>query len=204
MPVSPAEAARIEAALAVNQARTGSQIVCVLARASSSYETMPLVWSILLALAAPWPLLVLTEWSAEWIFLVQLAVFLIALALLSLTPLGIMLTPRYIRRANAHRAALGQFMIRGLSHGANRDSVLVFVSLAEHYGRIVADDSAAAAIGQSQWQAVVDRMLAEIKAGALGDALIGAASRCADLLAPKFPPGQGDPHRAPRQHFHVV
>ena len=204
MPVSPTESARIEAALAATQARTSSQIVCVLARASSHYETMPLIWSILLGLAIPWPLLLLTEQSAERIFLTQLAVFLIALVILSLTPLGVMLTPRSVRRANAHRAALGQFMIRGMSHSAERDSVLIFVSLAERYGRIVADDGAAAAIAQSQWQGVVDKMLAEIGGGALGDALVGAAARCADLLAPRFPPGRLDAHRPPHRHFHLI
>ena len=203
MTISAEEAARIEAALAATRAKTSSQIVCVLARASSSYETMPLIWSILVALAAPWPLLMMSEWSGERIFLAQLGVFLIALVVLTLTPLGIGLTPRSARRANAHRAALGQFMIRGLSHSDARANVLIFVSLAEHYGRIVADDGAAAKVSQSQWQAVVDDMLAAIKGGDLAGALSAAASRCADLLAPNFPPGE-EPAHTPRRHFHLA
>ena len=204
MPIDPEESTRVEAALAAVQARTSSQIVCVRARASSSYEMMPLVWSILVGLASPWPLLLFTHLSAERIFLAQLAIFLVALVILSLTPLGTMLTPRSVRRGNAHRAALGQFMIRGLSHSAARGNILIFVSMAEHYGRIVADDGAAAAISQSQWQDVVDKMLADIKIGDVDDALIAAASRCADLLAPIFPPGQAEAQKQARRHFHVV
>jgi putative membrane protein len=204
MPIGQDETARIEAALAAVQVRTSSQIVCVLARASSSYELMPLVWSILLGLASPWPMLVFTHLSAERIYLTQLVIFFAALAILSLTPLGILMTPRSVQRGNAHRAALGQFMIRGLSHSAARGNILIFVSMAEHYGRIVADDGAAQAISQDQWQTVVDKMLADIKRGNVDDGLIAAASRCADLLAPKFPPGEGDAQKPPRRHFHVV
>ena len=53
MTISAEDSVRVEAALAAARTKTGSQIVCVLARASSSYETMPLIWSILVALAAP-------------------------------------------------------------------------------------------------------------------------------------------------------
>ena len=204
MNVSAEEAARIEAALIEAQARTSSQIVCVLARASSSYETMPLVWSILLALAAPWPLLLLSQLSAERIFLIQLGVFLVALAALSLTPFGVALTPRSVRRANAHRAALGQFVIRGLARRPERNGVLIYVSLSERYGRIIADDAASAAVAQGEWQGVVNKMLAGIKRGDVADSLIGAGQSCADLLAPRFPPQAVDAERTAHGHFHLV
>jgi putative membrane protein len=204
MALTEADAARVEAALAASQRQTASPIVCVLARASSSYETIPLVWSILIALAAPWPLLMFTQMSAERIFLIQLGVFLVALAILSLTPLGVGLTPKSVRRANAHRAALGQFMIRGLSHSPERNGVLIYVSLTEHYGRIVADEAAAAAIGQGEWQSVVNKMLAGISAGGVADALIGAGQSCADLLAPRFPPRPADAASQVHGHFHLI
>jgi len=165
---------------------------------------MPLVWSILFGLATPWPLLISTQLSAERIFLIQLAIFFVTLVILSLTPLGVMLTPGAIQRANAHRAALGQFMIRGLERDDRHNGVLIYISLAEHYGRIVAADAAAETISQRQWQDVVDKMLGDIKQGAIGDGLIGAASRCADLLAAKFPPGKPGAYALPHRHFHLV
>jgi putative membrane protein len=187
MTIPHEEAARIEMALRAAQARSTGQIVCVLARASSNYEVMPLIWSALLALAAPWPLLVFTELSAERIFLAQLAIFLIALGVLSLPALRLRLTPHGARRANAHRAALEQFVLRGVTHCAERNGILIYVSLAERYARIVADDGLAKVIAQSQWRAIVDELTDQMKTGAIGDALVGAATHCGDLLAQHFP-----------------
>jgi putative membrane protein len=197
------EAARVEAAIRAAQARSSGQIVCVLARASSSYETLPLIWSALVALAAPWPLLAFTDLAAERIFAAQLAIFILALAILSLPALRLHLTPRGVRRSNAHRAAIEQFVLRGLTHCAERNGILIYVSLAERYARIIADEGAAKAINQSQWKAVVDSLTGAMKAQTTGEALIGAATTCGDLLAQHFPA------RAPiaptsHHHFHIL
>jgi putative membrane protein len=200
--LSHEEAARIEAAIRAAQARSTGQIACVLARASSHYETMPLIWSALVALAIPWPLLAFTDLAAERIFVAQLAVFLLAFAVLSLPNLRLRLTPPSVRRANAHRAALEQFLIRGLTHCPERNGILIYVSLAERYARIIADDGAAKAVSQRQWKAVVDRLTAAMKAGRAEDALVGAAKECGDLLAQHFPAHDGG---APTfQRFHML
>jgi putative membrane protein len=202
MTIAHEEAVRVEAALRAAQARSTGQIVCVLARASSHYETMPLIWSALIALAAPWPLLVLTELSAERIFLAQLAIFLVAFGVLSLPALRLRLTPAGVRRANAHRAALEQFVLRGATHCADRNGILIYVSLAERYARIVADDGAAKVIHQNQWRAIVDTLTGQMNAGATGQALIGAATSCGDLLAQHFPAHGEAP--AIFQRFHIL
>jgi putative membrane protein len=200
--LSHEEAARIEAAIRAAQARSTGQIACVLARASSHYETMPLIWSALVALAIPWPLLAFTDLAAERIFVAQLAVFLLAFAVLSLPNLRLRLTPPSVRRANAHRAALEQFLIRGLTHCPERNGILIYVSLAERYARIIADDGAAKSVSRSQWKAVVDRLTAAMKAGRAEDALVGAAKECGDLLAQHFPAHDGG---APTfQRFHML
>jgi putative membrane protein len=200
--LSHEEAARIEAAIRAAQARSTGQIACVLARASSHYETMPLIWSALVALATPWPLLAFTDLAAERIFVAQLALFLLAFAVLSLPNLRLRLTPPSVRRANAHRAALEQFLIRGLTHCPERNGILIYVSLAERYARIIADDGAAKAVTQRQWKAVVDRLTAAMKAGRAEDALVGAAKECGDLLAQHFPAHDGG---APTfQRFHML
>jgi len=199
----PANAARIEAAIDAAQARTSGQIVCVVARASSDYETMPILLGTLVALAAPWPLLLFTQLSAQRIFVGQLLVFILVLAALLLSPLRLILTPASWRRANAHRAALGQFMIRGVSRSAKRNGVLLYVSMAERYARIIADDGAAAAIGQDKWQRVIDKLLADMRRGDATQALIGAATGCGDLLAPHFPPPASENWLA-HQQFHVI
>lgn len=203
MTIGHDDAARIEAAIRAAEARSSGQIVFVLAQASANYQIMPFVWSALLALLSPWPLLDLTEISAERIYLAQLAVFLVALLVLTLPAFRLALTPARIGRAHAHRAALEQFALRGLAHGQERNGVLLYVSLAERYARVVADEGAARAIPQKEWQALIDRLLVEMKGGNTADALTGAAARCGDLLAQRFPP-RDDAARPPFHRFHVI
>jgi putative membrane protein len=203
MTITPQEAARIEGALRAAQARSSGQIVCVLARSSSSYDAMPIVWSALLALIAPWPLLAFTEISAERIYLLQLTLFFVAVALLSMPQMRMALIPPGVQRANAHRAALEQFMLRGVAHGAERNGVLIYVSLAEHFARVIADENAAKAIRQSEWQAILADLLNDMKTGASADALIRAGSRCGDLLAAHFPPRE-DAVQPSIHRFHLV
>jgi putative membrane protein len=55
------------------------------------------------------------------------------------------------RRAVAHRVATEQFSIRGIARKKDRSGILIFVSLAERYARIIADEGIAATVPQLQW-----------------------------------------------------
>jgi putative membrane protein len=202
MPIDARQAAEIEAAFSAAQQRTRAPIVCVLAHASANYEFAPLLASSLIGLATPWPLLVFTQLSAQRIFLVQLVACLATSAILMWSPLGLRLTPRRLQRANAHRAALAQFQLRELDRVGERSGVLVYVSLAERYARVVAAEAAAQAIAQSQWQGLIDALVADIGQRGPAEALARAAPRCAEVLAPAFPPAAELPQR--RQHFHMI
>jgi len=202
MPINARQEAEIEAAFSAAQQRTRAPIVCVLAHASANYEFPPLLASGLLGLLTPWPLLIFTQLSAQRIFLAQLVVCLAASAILMLSPLGLRLTPRRLRRANAHRAALAQFQLRELDRIGERSGVLIYVSLAERYARVVAAEAAVQAIAQDQWQALIDALVADMGKRGPAEALASAALRCAEALAPAFPP-TGEPPQH-RQHFHVI
>jgi len=202
MPINARQEAEIEAAFSAAQQRTRAAIVCVLAHASANYEFPPLLASGLLGLLTPWPLLIFTQLSAQRIFLAQLVVCLAASAILMLSPLGLRLTPRRLQRANAHRAALAQFQLRELDRIGERSGVLIYVSLAERYARVVAAEAAVQAIAQDQWQAFVDALVVDMGKCSPAEALASAAPRCAELLASAFPP-TGEPPQH-RQHFHVI
>ncbi|MGH6796880.1 MAG: hypothetical protein ACREDI_00655, partial [Roseiarcus sp.] len=79
---------------------------------------------------------------------------------------------------------------------------LIYVSLAEHYVRVVPAEDAARAVSHERWQAAVDEALGPLAAGATEAALTGLAARCGDLLAGPFPPGE--PVDLKRQRFHIV
>ena len=188
---------RVSAAIKVAEARTAGEIVCVLARASSDYRSYATAWSALLALIAPWFLIALTNLSVHEIFLAQIALFVVLFLILSETVLHRFLIPRRARRAHAHRAAMEQFMTRGMARKQNRAGVLIFVSLAEHYARIVADDGIASKVHQSVWQEAVDALLDHMRGGRIADGFVIAVEKCGKVLAEHFPPESGEKDQLP-------
>jgi putative membrane protein len=186
----------VAAAIRQAEQRTSGQIVCVLAHASSDYAHIPILWASVLALFAPWPLIYLTPWSVERIFLLQLAVFIVAAVIFSFTPLRLALVPRAVRHARAHRAAFEQFVVRRVADTKNRAGVLVYVSLAERYARIVADNGIAAKVHASEWQAAIDALTGHMRDGRIVQGLTAAIERCGTVLAAHAPP-DGSPSELP-------
>ena len=154
----------------------------------------------ILALATPLPLLLFTDLSAHRIYVAQLLVAILAGVLASLPPVRRRLIPKRVARSAGHRAALAQFVLRGIDR--SQCGALIYVSLAEHYIRIVPAEDAAQAIAPDRWQAAVDEALGPLAAGATETALIGLAARCGELLEKPFPPGQAA--NPDRQRFHIV
>jgi putative membrane protein len=180
--------AAIAVAIRAAEEHTSAQIVCVLARASSGYAHVPIMWASLLALLTPWPLIYLTPWSVQQIFLLQLAVFLVAGLVISWMPLRLALVPRAVRRARAHRAALEQFVIRRVAHTKNRMGVLIFVSLGERYARIIADEGLAQKVQTADWQAAINALTGHMRDGHIVEGFAAAIERCAAVLAEHAPP----------------
>jgi putative membrane protein len=196
MHFTPEDHAAVSAAIAEAEKRTCGQIVCVLAHSSSDYAYIPILWASALALLLPWPLIYFTQWSVQKIFLAQLVVFIVAGIIFSWTPLRMMFVPRPLRQAQAHRAALEQFVVRRIAHTKNRCGVLIFVSLAEHYARIIADDGIAQKVHNAEWQAAIDALTAHMRDSRIAAGFIAAIERCSAVLAAHAPP-DGSPNALP-------
>jgi putative membrane protein len=178
----------VSAAIREAERRSCGQIVCVLAHSSSEYAYVPILWATVLALATPWPLIDFTQWSVQRIFLLQLVVFVLAGILFSWTPLRLALVPRPIQRARAHRAALEQFVVLRVTHTRNRCGILIFVSMAEHYARVIADEGIAQKVHQAEWQAAIDTLIGHIRDGGIAAGFVAAIERCGAVLATHAPP----------------
>ena len=196
MPITVEDHKAIAAAIRTAEQRTSGQLVCVLAHASSGYAYIPVLWASVLALALPWPLIYLTPWSVERIFLAQIVLFIVAGLLFSWMPLRLWLVPRHVRRRRAHQAALEQFFLRHVGHTANRSGVLIFVSLAERYARIIADEGVAAKVPQMEWRAAIDALTGHMRDGRIAAGFVAAIERCGTVLAQHAPP-DGSPSRLP-------
>jgi putative membrane protein len=186
----------ISAAIHAAEARSCGQIVCVLSHASSDYAYVPILWATVLALLVPWPLIYFTPLSAQKIYLWQLAVFVAAGLVLSWMPLRMALVPRLLRRTLAHRAALEQFVVRRIANTRNRSGVLIFVSLAERYARIIADEGVALKVPNAEWQAAIDALTGHMRDGRIAAGFIAAIERCGAVLAAHAPP-DGSPNTLP-------
>ena len=103
--ISDKEAERISAAITDAERKTSGEIVAVVAEQSSRYQHVPFMWAALLALVIPWPLIHFTWMKVQWIFLIQLLVFLGLLALAWHPKVRMALVPKSIANANARRRA---------------------------------------------------------------------------------------------------
>jgi putative membrane protein len=182
MPITPEDHARISEAIHTAEQKTSGEIVCVLARSSSEYHAVPVLAGTALALIVPWAFVFLTPWSVERILVAQLIIFLAATVVCALTPVGMALVPRRIKRVRAHRAAMEQFHSRGLGRLERHAGVLIYVSLAERYARIVVDDHLAAKIHVSELRTAVDALTAHMKEGRIADGFVAAVARCGAVL----------------------
>ena len=195
-PITDQDRARIAAAIHAAEQKTAGDIVCVLMRSSSSYSYAPLLWASFVALLSPWLLVFATQLSVTRILAAQVLIFVLVGLVLMWTPLRMALIPRAVKRTRAHRAGMEQFFARGITQTKNRMGVMIFVSLAEHYAHVVADDGIAARVDHAVWRETVDALTAQIAQGRIADGFVAAIERCGAVMAQIAPP-DGTAHALP-------
>ena len=197
---TPADHARITAAIREAEAATSGEIFAVFARSSDSYVfvssfavlALVLAAGLLTALiAAPMGLSfdALVMESAQALG----AVLLVAL-LRVVTPLRMLLVPPAFQAERAHRTAREQFAAQNIHATEARTGILIFVSEAEHYAEVVADAGIDAKVPQAEWDAIVAILTAAAKADRLPDGFVDAIGHAGRLLAAHFPSGERNPN----------
>jgi len=185
--ISVADRKRISAAILDAERRTSGEIVCVVAQESSDSIALPMLLAALAALFVPWPLLAFTMLPVNAILILQLLTFFVLSLVLCLPQVRIALVPRAARRAMAYRMAMEQFMVRDIGRKPDRTGVLIFVSLAERYARVVADRAIADRVPRQQWQEAVDVLIAHARRGDVAEGFIAAVDICGRVLEENFP-----------------
>jgi len=201
--VSQADQAQVEAAITTAEKRTSGEIVAVIAGSSASYLSVAPMVAALLALLVPWPLIYFTWWRVQDIYLLQLLVFLAVAAVLYWRPLRLTLVPNSIKRDRAHKRAMEQFVAQNLYTTRGHTGVLIFLSEAERYAEVVADQNINSKVPQANWQALVDRLTTRIGDGEAAEGLCEAITAAGELLAQHFPPGSANPDELPN-HLIVI
>ena len=201
--ITEADRNRISAAIEVAERETSGEIVCVITGESDSYLYAPYMWAALAALVVPWPFIFLTWWPVQWIYGLQLLVFLLLLAVLMPRGVRTMLIPKSLQRTRAHRRAVEQFLVQNLHTTDGRTGVLIFISVAERYAEILADHGIHTKVQPAIWQEIVDRLTGKIGQDRTADGFVDAISAVGKLLAAHFPPGTADPDELPN-HLIVI
>ena len=198
--LTPPEHDALSQRIRAAEMRTTGEIYCVVTRASDSYF---LPAAFMLALGVLLVSVPVAIWlDRSWLGLqhlvfvaAQAAALAAALLLLRAVPrLRILLVPKRLRFRRAHDNALRQFLAHNIHRTQRRTGVLLFVSLAEHYVEIVADDGIDEKVAQDEWNAIVARLTAAAAAGRLVEGLADAVDRAGALLALHFPGGVRNPN----------
>ncbi|HVC02970.1 MAG TPA: TPM domain-containing protein [Steroidobacteraceae bacterium] len=188
--------ARISAAIHAAEKNTSGEFVAVVARASDHYVFMPLFWSAIVALLFPGACLLVGS-SLRWVhvYQIQLLIFLVLAVLFMFVPeLHMRLVPRHVKHARAGRLAKAQFYQQGVQLTPHHSGVLFFVSLAERYVEIVADQGIHEKLGEARWKAIIDLFVGQVRRGRVVEGFVDAIGTCGAAMAEHYPPAADDAH----------
>jgi putative membrane protein len=181
---------RITAAIHAAERNTSGEFVAVVARESDHYVFVPLLWAAIAALLLPGVLLLLSVPLAYvHLYQIQLLTFIVlALLFLYVPEVHLRLIPRHVKHARAGRLAKAQFYLQGVHLTRDRSGVLFFVSLAERYVEIVADQGIHERLGEAHWQGIVGTFVEHVKAGRVVEGFVAAIGACGAAMAQHYPP----------------
>jgi putative membrane protein len=168
--------------------RTDAELVTVLAGQADDYRYVTLLWAALLSLLVPVALLFLPVWLTPFEgLLLQWGVLLVLAVLFRLKPVQFRVVPRRLQRMRAAGLARQAFLEQGLHRTRGGTGLLIFVSEAEHYVEILADQGIARHVDDSEWQTIVDAFIARVKAGRVAEGFQECVAACGDKLATHVP-----------------
>jgi putative membrane protein len=189
---------RVADAIRAAEKGTSGEIYCVLARQSGDYF-YPAAFAVLCAMVVVDLLAALAIdrlWLAiplPWFAAAEACAAVAVLAMLWFFPaFRIHLVPRHVRFRGAHDNALRQFLARNVHRTGGRTGVLIFVSLAEHYATVIADEGIDAKVPEEAWTQIVNDLVAHARADRLAEGYLDAIRSAGALLAQHFPSAPSD------------
>jgi len=176
----------------------------VVAAAAADYRSIALLWPALVALLLPALLLtVLPEIGAWPLYLAQAATFVALASIAHLPPVRMALVPEAVKRARAGRLAREQFVEQGLHLTRERTGVLIFVSVAEHYVEIIADQGIDARVPPGTWDQAVAEFVERVRAGRIAEGFLAAIAVVGERLAEHFPRASDDVDELPNRLIEI-
>jgi len=195
--ISPQDHEEITAAIRKAEKKTSGEIFAVIARQSDDYffvsGFMAAMWALLLGV-----LFAVGSWYWDYPLTVlnlaisQAAAFAVFIGLFWFFPeFRLHFVPRSIGYRRASSNAVRQFLAHGIHGTHGRSGILIFVSLAEKYAEVVADEGINERVDQSVWDEMVAGLIQHASKDDLANGYLNAIESAGLLLAQEFPPIKG-------------
>jgi putative membrane protein len=210
---SPQDRERINQAVQQAERGTSAEIVPVVASASGRYdrpEDIVGLWLTLAALVVVWFVFPAAQhehgsWETawpHWKLLAMLAAavlaFMVGTALATyVAPLRRLFTPRTQMADEVAARARGVFYSQAVHHTAGQTGVLIYVSLYERMGAVLADQMVMDKIGQTALDELRDTLIAGLRGGDVANALCQTIQAAGQRLAPVLPRQADDVNELP-------
>ena len=81
--------------------------------------------------------------------------------------------------------------------------MLIFVSVAEHYVEIIADQGIDALVPPGTWDRAVAEFVEQVRAGRIGEGFLAAIAAVGERLAEHFPRAAGDIDELPNRLIEI-
>jgi putative membrane protein len=191
---------KIASAIAETERTTSGELVAVVAQAASDYRYVTLLGPALTALLLPTILLTIEPAMSAWtLYLVQAATFIVLALLAHLPAVRMALVPETMKRRRASRLAREQFFEQRLHLTQGRTGVLIFVSVAEHYVEIIADEGINALVQPSTWDQAVADFVERVRAGRIAEGFLAVVEAVGTRLREHFPRAADDRDELPNR-----
>ena len=102
-----------------------------------------------------------------------------------------------MQQRQARRLAREQFYAQGLHLTRGRTGVLLFVSVAERYVEILADEGIHQRVPEGTWDRVVAEFVGRVREGRIAEGFSIAIAACGDILAAQCPREPDDRNELP-------
>lgn len=188
-PLSEAELARIEAAVAAAERRTSGEIVPYVVGACDDYPDAAWKGAVLAALGAAAAAAIVHRLAGEWgglerwlLVATVLGAAVGWLATAVVAPLRRLLVPTAELDLRARRRAMVAFLEEEVFDTRERTGILLFVALFERRVVVLGDAGINRAVEQRAWDGIVADLRAGIRQRRLADALVAAIAACGELL----------------------
>jgi putative membrane protein len=179
---------RIRQAVQKAEKSTSGEFVTVIAKKSDDYLHIPLLWASVLSLLVPVIFLfILKIHNGFLIFNVQAATLVFFFLVLQIDFLKMLFVPRAVKQLRARRNAYLQFYEQGVSNTKDRSGILLFVSMAERYVEIIADEGINKKVDGNFWEIIVNEFILKVKENRIEEGFIDTIEKCSEILSRHFP-----------------